>query len=246
VDLFLDLAVTAGDLTLGVAGEWAGVRGRTEVPRTVGYPGGVDIAASALVTRASLAHKWFNVVFEVGRAGGDANPFDGSYNSFVMNPDYQVGLLLFPEVIRDTTAVTAFNLADPRYSGQPVRGFRAIPSDGGVVNAVYAFPRVTGTFVPHLDVEAGLVVARAEVPWVDPFQSGVRGGAAVGPRGGKASTNLGWEADAALRTRWQLGPIGLLGAVEYAYFQPGRVFADASGATPDPVHLVQGRLHVTW
>lgn len=246
VDVFMDLTFKAGDVALGIAGEWAGVYGETEMPRNLAYPGGVDIRTSALVAKAKLTHKWFNVVFEVGRAGGDQDAFDGTHHSFTMNPNYRVGLLLFPEVMKATTAVTAFNMADPTYAGSPPRGFDVVPTNGGVSNAIYAFPRITGTF-PHLDLSVGFLVARAEVPLVDPYQAALLGGSAVGPRGGPASKDLGYEVDIAAKTQWELGGWVLLTAVlEYAYWRPGSSFSDVTGAKPDGVHLVQGRLHLQW
>lgn len=246
VDVFLNLTMKAGDLALGIAGEWAGVYGRTEMPRNAAYPGGVDIRTSALVAKASLKHKWFNVVFEVGRAGGDQDAFDGTHHSFTMNPNHRVGLLLFPEVSKATTAVTAFNMADPKYAGAPARGFNVVPTNGGVSNAIYAFPRITGVF-PHLELSAGFLVARAEVPLVDPYQAALAGGGAIGPRGGQASRDLGYEVDIAARTMWDLGGwVHLLAAVEYAYWRPGTAFSDVTGVKPDGVHMVQGRLHLQW
>ncbi|NOZ01171.1 MAG: hypothetical protein GXP54_04700 [Deltaproteobacteria bacterium] len=246
LDLFLNLTMKAGDVALGVAGEWSGVYGHTEMPRNMAYPDGVDISASAMTARASLTHKWFNVVLEVGRASGDQDAFDDTFHSFTMNPDYRVGLLLFPEAAKAVSAVTAFNMADPTYSGAPTRGFNGVVTNGGVTNAIYAFPRITGTF-PHLDISLGVLVARAEVPLVDPFQAALLGGAAIGPRGGPATRDLGYEVDLAARTTWDLGGwVRLLAVVEYAYWRPGSAFADTTGLEPDGVHLVQGRLHLQW
>jgi len=246
VDIFLDFAMKAGDLTIGLAGEWAGVYGSTEMPRNQAWPSGVDIRSSALVARASLSHKWVDVVFEAGRASGDQDAFDGTHHSFTMNPDYRVGLLMFPEAAKASSAVTAFNMADPTFSGTPARGFDSVPTDGGVSNAIYAFPRITGKF-PHFHLSTGLVIGRAEVPLVDPYRSALQGGAAVGPRGGPATRDMGLEVDVAAKTMWDLGGwVHLLGVVEYAYWRPGSAFADAAGNRPDGVHMVQGRLHLEW
>lgn len=257
VDVFADLALKAGDVTLGVAGEWALARGFTEVPRSLQNPDGVDVASSGMVLRASLSHPLGRVVIEAGRASGDADPYDGTYAAFTMNPDYRVGLILFHEVLKATSAVSAWNGSRTWFQGQPPRGLQALPTDGGVQNAVYANPRVALTVIPHLELLVGLLVARADTPLVDPFWLNVAGrtggsgcavpgGQAPGPRCGPASRDLGYEVDLAARGRFRLGPIGLLAAMEYSYFRPGAAFADAGGNEPSGIHLVQGRVHVTW
>ncbi len=256
-DVFLDLALQAGEVTLGVAGEWALAQGFTEVPRSLANPDHVNVASSGMVLRAFLSHAFGRVVIEAGRASGDADPYDDTYHAFTMNPDYRVGLILFHEVLKATSAVSAWNGSRTWFQGQPPRGLQALPTDGGVQNAVYAYPRVTVTAIPHLDLMVGLLVARADVPLVDPFWLGVAGrssrsgcvvpdGRAPGPRCGPASRDLGYEVDAAARARFRLGPVGLLAAVEYGYFRPGEAFRDASLAEPSGIHMVQGRVHVNW
>lgn len=257
VDVFADLALRAGAMTLGVAGEWAYARGFTEVPRSLQNPNRVGVSSSGLVLRTSLSHPLGRVVIEVGRASGDADPYDDTYQAFTMNPDHRVGLILFHEVLKATSAVAAWNASRTWFQGQPPRGLEALPTDGGVQNAVYANPRVTLTAIPHLEIMVGLLVARSDTPLVDPFwlnvasASSVSGcvvadGEAPGPRCGPASRDLGYEVDVAARGRFRLGPVGLLAAVEYGYFRPGSAFADTRLEEPSAIHMVQGRVHVTW
>lgn len=256
VDAFADLKFSVAETTLGVAGEWAGTFGWTEVPRSLVNPSSVDIRASAFVLRASLEHPWFKVEVDCGRASGDGNPYDNKYTAFTMNPDFRVGLILFPEVLSATSAVAAWNGAQRWFQGTPPRGLEALPTNGGVQNALYAFPKVTATFIPHIEIVAGVIVARSVVPLVDPFWLSTASSTATsspcttssppGPRCGPASKDLGYEVDAALRGRFQAGPFGLLAAIEYGYFRPGAAFNDQNGDPMDPIHMLQGRLHITF
>ena len=257
VDVFADLAMKTPDLTLGVAAEWAIASGFTEVPRSLQNPDRVRVASQGMVLRASLEHRFVRVSIEGGRASGDADPYDGTYHAFTMNPDHRVGLILFHEVLKATSAVAAWNGSQTWFQGRPPRGLQAIPTDGGVQNAVYAYPRITLAFIPHLEWMVGLLVARSDTPLVDPFWLSVASGTSIsrcaipsgtapGPRCGPASRDLGYEVDLAARTRWRIGPIGLLAAVEYGYFRPGAAFAGARKGVPSGIHLLQGRVHLTW
>lgn len=253
VDIFADLNFPIGDFSVGCAGEWAMAAGFTEAPRSIVNSNGVDVLASALVLRTALRHRFADLTIEIGRATGDSDPYDDKYTAFIMNPDYRVGLILFPEVLKATSAVAAWNASRTWFQGVPPRGIEALPTDGGVQNALYVNPKVTLKPLSWLDFALGLVVARAETPLVDPFRVSVASktgscgtASAPGPRCGPASRDLGYEVDSAVRGRVELGPISLLGVLEYGFFKPGKAFADAGQNLPSSIHLVQGRLHLSW
>jgi hypothetical protein len=252
LDAFGSFFLEHKGFTLGLGAEWAMVRGTTQAARNIFYPDGLDVRSQGFIAQVSLKHKYFHFNLEIGGASGDENPFDGTYNTFTMNPDHRVGLILFPEYMKDLTAQAAWNATRPDFQGTAPRGVETLSTDGGVANAIYAFPRVSVFPLKHLELMLGAVAGRAAVRVVDPFFASVGSstnpvcpnGGAVGPRCGVATKGLGYEIDTAVRSSWLLGPVSLLGAIEYGYFKPGSAFQDEKGNLPPAIHMVQGRVHL--
>ena len=252
LDAFGSFSFERKGFTIGFGAEWAMVRGRTEAARNIFYPDGLDVSSQGFITQVSVKHKYFSFNVEVGAASGDENPFDGTYNAFTMNPDHRVGLILFPEYMKDMTAQAAWNATRPDFQGTAPRGVETLSTDGGVSNAIYAFPRISVFPVKHLELMLGAVAGRASVRVVDPFFASIGSSTnpvcpnsgAVGPRCGIATKSLGYEIDTAVRTSLVIGPVSLLGALEYGYFKPGTAFQDEQGRSPPDIHMVQGRVHL--
>jgi hypothetical protein len=57
---------------------------------------------------------------EGGAASGDGNRFDDRVTDFRFHPDYNVGLILFDELLATVTAAQAFNVVDQLGEGGPV------------------------------------------------------------------------------------------------------------------------------
>lgn len=222
--------------------EAAGYAGHTDFVQSVVRPGNYSILSAGGALRGGVEAPRYNALVEVGFASGDANGFDDELHGFSFDRDYRLGLLMFSEVVRATTAVAAHNVADPRFRGQPPRGYDSLASDGAVTNARYVNPRMSWTPGADLTLHLGYLFATTDEPYADPFRSGLAGGAAVGPRGALDQSVLGQEVDVAMSWEPRWTPIGARVALQVAWFQPGAVFdAPDAGAAED---VTGGFLHV--
>ncbi|MBE7448558.1 MAG: hypothetical protein HS111_06640 [Kofleriaceae bacterium] len=147
---------------------------------------------------AWLTQKW-DAMLEIGHASGDDVLEDEHFKQRAMHPDFNVGLILFEETLRELTART---YGIPFFSNENPQGALGLMSNGGVINANYVFPkfRFRPTPVAGLEVIGGILAA-----WVDTTQTDGTalfpacsiGGACTSD--GKDSTYLGTEVDLAVR-----------------------------------------------
>lgn len=147
---------------------------------------------------AWLTQKW-DAMLEIGHASGDDVLEDEHFKQRAMHPDFNVGLILFEETLRELTART---YGIPFFSNENPQGALGLMSNGGVINANYVFPkfRFRPTPVAGLEVLGGILAA-----WVDTTQTDGTalfpacsiGGACTSD--GKDSTYLGTEIDLAVR-----------------------------------------------
>ena len=223
--------------SLGVwlEGEGATILGGSSLPQSAVDPGAFDVASVGGVARFGIQSGIFKGVLEVGFAAGDDNPFDDKVRDFSFDREYRVGLLMFREMMRTSTAVTALNLADPTWQGTPPRGFDTVPTGGAVRGASYVNPRVTFTPTPGLALYAGFLYGASDSAYVDPFRSSLAGGAPVGPNGAVAADSLGVEVDLGARYAHRVGQVELIARAELGWLDPGGVFDRAAGAHVDNV-----------
>jgi len=156
-----------------------------------------------------LTNKW-DAILEVGHASGDDDLGDEKFKQRAIHPDYNVGLILFEETMRELTART---YGPPFISAENPDGARGFFSNGGVINANYINPK--GHFrVPALSAEiyGGLLMA-----WVDTLA--VNGAATFykDVTGGKKY--LGTEIDLGARTSFGGGHMRF--ALETGYLRFG-------------------------
>ena len=144
-----------GKLLLGpwyAEAEWLTIRGKTKaIPLG---PRDKKAAISGGVGRIGWLGKRLHVIFEAGYASGDDEIQDELFRRRPLHPDYNVGLLLYEEVLAEATA---------RYWGP---GSRGLWSNGGVYSSFYFFPRVR--FFPidgeNLRLIAGVLTAFGNKP----------------------------------------------------------------------------------
>jgi hypothetical protein len=112
------------------------------------------------VVRAAYLTDTWDALLELGHASGDENIGDERFKQRPMHPDFNVGLILFEETLRELSARV---YGVPFYSEQTPNGATGFFSNGGVINANYINPRARFR-VPKFGVEAygGLLMA-----WVD-------------------------------------------------------------------------------
>jgi hypothetical protein len=203
----------------------------------------------AVATAGSGDERWGRVVaqLEWGWASGDANPNDDSLRRFSFDPNYNVGLVLFDQVLAFKTA-RASDIA--RYSGvaqRPNSGNDRLASNGAIFGTTYVYPSLVVRPVPELDLKAALLVAQATADFVDPVAAGLAGRSQNYDGGSTANRDLGLELDGGVEYRLPLGSRGTLelGAQGGVFF-PGNAFADVAGVRMPTQYLAVLRLGLQY
>ena len=243
----------AGNLFAYGAAEVAAVFGKTDAIRSTpefneqkvrAYGGAMNIG---IVRRSKdsrgKTYGTIAVQLDGGYASADADPYDGTVKRFTFDPNYQVGLVMFPFVMHFMTARAATNAGDPELVARSVPGTRFLPSHGGLFGAQYLNPTVV--FRPHstFDLKVGLLVAIASGDLVDPYRTTLEG-SNHNYRGGPArSRDLGTELDFGCEWRLALSSlvttqVGFQGGVMF----PGHAFDDALGNRMKAQSVLQLRL----
>lgn len=178
------------------------------------------------VARLGYEQEKYALTFEHGYASGDENVTDEKFTGRPLNPDFNVGLLLYEEIL---ARVTAQQWSD---------GAAGLWSNGGVYNSRYIFPNVHYYPRENWELEAAYLMvfpdkADGAIVLCKAGEDGCTGG-------GEASS-LGWEIDVAAKIRWHEH---LLFALEGGYARAtDRLPLEASGLDPDGKYLtVQSRL----
>jgi hypothetical protein len=193
--------------------------------------------------------RWGRVVSEIewGYASGDADPTDGRTRRFTFEPNHNVGLVLFDQVLRWKTARAATNAQDPTVVNRPAPGLQFLPSRGAVFGATYLNPRVLVRPERWFDVKLGAVFAQTTADFVDPYHFGALGNVANYDGGDEKNHDLGVELDAGFDAR--LGMNGRttvqLGA-EGGILFPGGAFEDALGVGLDTQYLANVKLGLQY
>jgi hypothetical protein len=193
--------------------------------------------------------RWGDLVAELewGYASGDSDPNDGVTRRFTMDPNHNVGLVLFDHVLAWKTARAATIAQDPNVVNRPTPGLDFLPSRGGVFGATYLNPRVIVRPRPFLDLRAGVVIAQTTADFVDPYHAGALGSFVNYDGGDSRRHDLGVELDLGIvaRIAFKQGTTIELGAEGGAFF-PGGAFHDATGRGLDNQYLANMNLGVLY
>jgi hypothetical protein len=132
----------------------------------------------------------WDAVLELGHASGDDNLADEEFKQRGIHPDFNVGLILFEEILREQTA-RGYGVPTLSLTPASPNGAVGFFSNGGVINANYLNPK--GHFrlpIRNLQLTGGLLMA-----WLDTL------GAQAPFNGGTGFTKkyLGTEVDLGLR-----------------------------------------------
>ena len=158
-------------------------------------------------------------------ASGDQNFDDGSQNGFKVDPNYELGLLLFRHVIASHTGRAPITASDLNLVGRPNEDLERFPSRGSVTNTIAIFPKAWARLTDGLEVYGGPLVAWGEVPLADPRNTRFNGGYPINLLGGQGGTYLGTELDLGLRFLMDLGGVARFNiGFEGAVFLPGNAF----------------------
>lgn len=178
---------------LSVESEAYVITGSTE-PRAV--PIG-DIVNKAniygwVVRAGSSPLRWLKVEMEGGQASGDQSFSDRTFTQRPMHPDYNVGLIMYEEFLRERSATSLAYGYPSRSDPTKVWAARGLQSNGGVINSFYFMPTVTYAPLDFLKVRLAVLNAWSHKQEGYLFQTG---------RG----RHIGTEVDIGLDLSWGLG-----------------------------------------
>jgi hypothetical protein len=176
---------------------------------------------------------------EVGHASGDDAPQDGHEQAFAFDPNHEVGLLLFDQVLRWKSARSKAIVGDsPRVSDLATRG--------SVSNATYLYPTFLWRPRRELDLKAGMVIAQSAEDLIDPASVLITG-AATNYDGGAPARDLGLELDVGAEWRLALNTdLNLELGAQAGLLLPGTAFDSASGNALDAQYLAMLRMGVQY
>jgi hypothetical protein len=188
------------DFELGV--EAAAVLGSTELSRTYEAPAGVAVRAGGVAVRAVVERPAFRWHHRFAIASGDRSPDDGVLGDFRFDRDYDVGFVLFDEVISAVDLRTLDLVSDPELGAVPPDGAESLAAEGAFHQAVAIQDALE--LIPNgpLTLRVGGMLAWSTAPIANPYYSFRAGGV---PRNhvGRAPGGpfLGSEVDWAVGTR---------------------------------------------
>ncbi len=195
----------------------------------------IDQAGTA--GRLTYSGKFIEPSLEVGFASGDNNPFNRHLTQFTFHRDYNVGLILYEEVLAGLTEAMVKNFYT--LGEYPPPGTEKLSTQGGVTNSIYLFPAIKLNIIHGLSAVIGGLYARSIFPFVDVVEL-IKTNYERNLIGGEPSKELGWEVDGGLD--WEFLK-NFRAGIQGGYFSPGGAFKDEEGEV-HPVYTVQGRF--TW
>ncbi len=228
---------------LSLGAEAAFIAGDTTLTGTPTFPTQA-VRQLGLAARGGLDLGTWGAALDGVYASGDRNVDDGSQNAFRVDPNFELGLLMFRQVLAAQTGRAVAVAGDPQLVGAPVPGLERVPTRGAVTNTLAVFPRLFVRPIQGLEVYGGVLLAWSAMPLVDPFNTRVSGGSVRNALDGRPSGWLGTEYDAGARVRGMVAGVELSVGVEGGVFVPGGAFRNASGTMMGPVVGGRGVLGV--
>lgn len=229
---------------LSLLGEFAVITGDTSFAPTPEQPDH-DLLQFGVNARAALDRDDHGFVLDFLFASGDQNFDDDEQNAFRMDPNFEVGLLLFRNVMAAQTGRAPVTASDPTIVGRPVPDLDRVPTGGSVSNTIAFFPRAWWRPLQALEFYGGPLFAWSDVRYADPFNTRVDGGGQ--PRNalnGDPTPYYGAELDLGARYRRLIRGTELTLGLEGGVLLPAGAFHDADGEPMDEV--LGGRMMVDY
>lgn len=178
-DVYADVPWTFGGSgwTGRAAVEAAGIFGTTQA--VLPYQGDASAVSNGGAALELEAHSPGDVVITHLRAGvssATGDPDGGGLHDFNFDANYNVGMVLFDEVMGAIDAATYAQLRDTGNIGQAPYGAELMVTEGAVRRAGYLQPVVVTHPHPLLDVRLGAVMAWSTGPIAQPFYTSRAGG----------------------------------------------------------------------
>ncbi len=241
VDAAADLHGKIGKNKLRIRGEAVLITGKTSLSATPDFPEH-DVRQAAIAAQGRLTMGRVRLEFDTAWLSGDNNFDDGTLTQFKADPNYQLGLVLFPRVLGAWSGRSRLTASNPDVVGVPNEDLERLATQGAVTSTMAFFPKI-GVQLPFgLDIYGGALFAFAPTPVADPFHTKTSGGGVARNALNKPQgPSLGIELDFGVRYTLAL-PMqsALVIAAEYGLLLPG----DALAGLDANVH--GGRLSLTF
>lgn len=232
----LHLRTEYGDHDLGFAfeSEAALVTGTTELAPNTDFPEH-DVLQFGAAARAQLFAGMVSSIVDFLYASGDNNLDDADQNAFRPDPNYEMGLFLFRQVLAAQSARGSFRAGDPGLVGFPAEDLDRIPTRGSPSNTIAVFPRLAVRPADGLEAYGGPLFAFAAQDALDPFNTRIGGGTPRNALGGTSSRFLGTELDLGVRYRLHIHGVEATLGAEGGVFRPSSGFVQSDDEVMKPV-----------
>lgn len=164
VDGYADWTVHPAGLDLRLAFEAAALFGRTDAATSYVAPDGLTIRQQGLAVRTELGHDPWRLHLRAALASGDGSPDDDRVSDFRFDRDYDVGFVLFDEVLGDIALGTIPLVSDPDLAQHPPDGVEVLADEGAFRSAFALQPIGTLDPLPWLQLRGGAVFAWSTQP----------------------------------------------------------------------------------
>ncbi|MEQ1564830.1 MAG: hypothetical protein ABMA64_04260 [Myxococcota bacterium] len=197
-DAYLAGRRSLGPWTVRAAAEGALIRGRTDVAASYAAAADVPVRSEGLVVVGSATRDRWTAHARLALASGDRTPDDGRVTDFRFDRDYDVGFVLFDELVADLDLAAFHQATDPSVVATPSPGAETLVAEGAFHQAAAAQPAIELRAGRWVTVRAGAVFAWSTAPIAQPYATFRNGGVPTNhlgvPTGGRY---LGTELDAA-------------------------------------------------
>ena len=236
VDLIASGTIRFGDgMSLKLEAEGALITGETTLAPSVDFPTH-DVLQLGAAFRASFGASVAGAVLDILYASGDQNLDDKTQNGFKADRNYQLGFILFRQVLAAQTGRAPITASDPLLTGVPAEDLDRFPTRGSMTNTIAIFPRGWYRPIDGLEIYGGPLIALSEVSVIDLLETRTNGGVAHNALGGSGSNYLGTEIDLGIRWRALLAGSQLTVGLEGGVLIPGAGLQNATGETMGPVY----------
>jgi len=254
-DLFADgaLPLGPGGGSLRLAFEAIGQTGRTNLATGWPDPGGPDLERRGVLAGGVVADVELDlpglapaIGLRGGVTSGDGDPTDARQTELRLDRDFNVGVILFDEVLAGATArraIELYELSELDTSAQA--------SEGAVAGAAFALPYIAWRPAPALDLRVGGLIAAATA---DPVHLLATADPAAGVDGVTMASGrrfLGGELDASVQLDMPLVPevqsrtrFGI--RVEYAHLFPGPALTEGWTVPVPEIDRLSVRMGMTF
>ena len=249
IDLYTEVPFTVAGLTCSSGAEVAYISGFTN--RSLSYEALDLLAVRSLgaVGYLEASRNRTGLLLRGGYASGDGNLDDDTTHDFTFDRDFEVGQVLFPEVMGAIGAGTYTLLDDETQSAQPPEGAEAVVTEGAFSRATFFSPALVFNPTDWLTARTGAVLAWGTAPVVQPFYTTQAGGTPTSHHnlpttGYRLGTEANWSVgvgSALAEVRGQSLHTSLEAQGGHAFLSP-----DLAGDGPAQVNLYTLTGRLTW